>query len=228
MLIGDIEINPTKIICLGLNYFDHLQETRPGQKPPTEPVLFTKSLNCLIQNNEPIIYPKILYENRKLNRVDYEVELAFIMKDKCKNVSNENAYDYILGYTIFNDVTARKMQVKDYTSNKPWYRSKSIDTFGPIGPRIVETNKISNPHNLKIELKVNGEIKQSSNTKNLMFKIPEILQYISQFFTMEPGDIIATGTPSGISPIKPGDLIEATIEKIGTLSNPVILEGDKF
>ena len=227
MLIGDIEINPTKIICLGLNYKDHIEETRPGQALPTEPVLFTKSLNCLIQNKEPIVYPKILYENRKYNRVDYEVELAFIIKDKCKNVSIEDAYDHILGYTIFNDVTARKMQIKDITSKQPWFRSKSIDTFGPIGPRIVDTNTISNPHNLKIELKLNGEIKQSSNTKNLLFNVPEILHYISKFFTMEPGDIIATGTPSGISPIKPGDLIEAIIEKIGTLSNPVILEGEK-
>ncbi|GAG89015.1 unnamed protein product, partial [marine sediment metagenome] len=118
-------------------------------------------------------------------------------------------------------------QIKDITSKQPWFRSKSIDTFGPIGPRIVDTNKISDPQNLKIELKLNGEIKQSSNTKNLLFNVPEILHYISKFFTMEPGDIIATGTPSGISPIKPGDLIEATIEKIGTLSNPVILEGEK-
>ncbi|MBA7690853.1 putative protein YisK [subsurface metagenome] len=169
----------------------------------------------------------MLYENRKYNRVDYEVELAFIIKDKCKNVSIEDAYDHILGYTIFNDVTARKMQIKDITSKQPWFRSKSIDTFGPIGPRIVDTNTISDPQNLKIELKLNGEIKQSSNTKNLLFYVPEILHYISKFFTMEPGDIIATGTPSGISPIKPGDLIEATIEKIGTLSNPVILEGEK-
>jgi 5-oxopent-3-ene-1,2,5-tricarboxylate decarboxylase/2-hydroxyhepta-2,4-diene-1,7-dioate isomerase len=227
MLIGDIEIKPTKIICLGLNYKDHIEETRPGQALPTEPVIFTKSLNCLIQNKEPIIYPKYLYENRKYNRVDYEAELAFIIKDRCKHVSLESTYDHILGYTIFNDVTARKMQVRDYTSNKPWYRSKSFDTFGPIGPKIVDTNEISDPHALNIELKLNGDIKQSSNTKHLLFNIPEILNYISQFFTMEPGDIIATGTPSGISPVKPGDLIEATIEKIGTLSNPVILEGEK-
>ena len=220
--IGEKEISPTKIICLGTNYMDHIEET--GRKVPKEPLIFSKTLNCLITDGEPIIYPKLLYNNRKYNRVDYEVELAFIIKDKCKNVLSSEAYNHILGYTVFNDVTARKMQIKDIASQQPWFRSKSLDTFGPIGPRIVED--IEDPHNLNIELKVNGEVKQSSNTKHLLFKIPEILEFISQFFTMEPGDIIATGTPGGIGAIKPGDLIEATIEKIGTLTNKVVLEGD--
>jgi 5-oxopent-3-ene-1,2,5-tricarboxylate decarboxylase/2-hydroxyhepta-2,4-diene-1,7-dioate isomerase len=222
MLIGDIEINPTKIICLGLNYKDHVEET--GRKLPDEPVIFTKSINCLILNNAPIIYPLYLFNNRKYNRVDFEAELAFIVKDRSKNVPIEDVYEHILGYTIFNDLTARKMQIKDYTSNKPWYRSKSFDTFGPIGPKIVSPKDIPDPHNLNIELSLNGEIKQSSNTKYLIFKVPEILNFVSQFFTMEPGDIIATGTPSGISPIKPGDTVEITIEKIGTLTNRVVLE----
>ncbi|MFX1239236.1 MAG: fumarylacetoacetate hydrolase family protein, partial [Promethearchaeota archaeon] len=125
----------------------------------------------------------------------------------------------------FNDVTARKIQTKDILSQKPWFRSKSLDTFGPIGPRIVED--IEDPHNLKIELKLNGDIKQSSNTKHLLFKIPEIFEYITKHFTMEPGDIVATGTPGGIGPIQPGDVIEITIEKIGTLKNKVILEGEQ-
>jgi len=189
MLIGDIEINPTKIICLGLNYKDHVEET--GRKLPDEPVIFTKTINCLISNNEPIIYPLYLFNNRKYNRVDFEAELAFIVKDRCKNVLIEDVYEHILGYTIFNDVTARKMQIKDYTTNKPWYRSKSFDTFGPIGPRIVNPKDIPDPHNLNIELRLNGEIKQSSNTKYLIFKVHEILNFVSQFFTMEPGDIIA-------------------------------------
>jgi len=222
--IGEITINPTKIICLGTNYMDHIEET--GLEVPKEPLLFPKTLNCLITHGQPIVYPKYLYNNRRLNRVDYEIELAFIVKDRCKNLSAIDAYNHILGYTVFNDVTARKMQTKDILSQKPWFRSKSFDTFGPIGPRIVDTNEIKDPHNLNIELRLNGEIKQFSNTKHLLFKIPELMEYITIFFTLEPGDIIATGTPSGIGPIQPGDLIEATIEKIGTLTNKVVMEGE--
>ncbi|MFW9882130.1 MAG: fumarylacetoacetate hydrolase family protein [Candidatus Thorarchaeota archaeon] len=224
MIIGKHAISPTKIICIGTNYMDHIEETKLDV--PKEPVLFPKTLNCLISNKEPIIYPKFLFTQRKYNRVDYEVELAFLIKDKCKYISKREAYNHILGYTVFNDITARKMQAKDMISKLPWFRSKSFDTFGPIGPRIVNTDEIKNPHNLNIELKLNGEVKQSSNTKYLLFKIPELLEYISTFFTLEPGDIIATGTPSGIGPIRPGDIIEATIEKIGTLTNNVVLEGE--
>jgi 5-oxopent-3-ene-1,2,5-tricarboxylate decarboxylase/2-hydroxyhepta-2,4-diene-1,7-dioate isomerase len=223
MRIGYKEVNPTKILCLGVNYTDHIEETK--LEVPKEPLIFPKMLNCLITDGQPIIYPKLLYNNPKYNRIDYEVELAFLIKERCKNVEAKNAFNYIMGYTVFNDITARKMQTKDITSNKPWFRSKSFDTFGPIGPRIVTDSEIGDPHNLKIELRVNGEIRQSSNTKYLLFKIPEILEYITRFFTMEIGDIVATGTPSGIGPVNPGDIIEATIEKIGTLTNRVILEG---
>ncbi|TKJ19058.1 MAG: hypothetical protein CEE43_16455 [Promethearchaeota archaeon Loki_b32] len=224
MKIGNQTINPSKIICIGTNYMDHIEET--GLDVPKEPVLFPKTLNCLISNNDPIIYPKFLYNQRKYNRVDYEVELAFIIKDRCKYVPKEDVYNHILGYTVFNDVTARKMQAKDIVSKLPWFRSKSFDTFGPIGPRIVDIDEIKDPHNLNINLKLNGEIKQLSNTKHLLFKIPELLEYISTILTLEPGDIIATGTPSGIGPMQPGDLIEATIEKIGTLVNNVVMEGE--
>jgi len=222
--IGDKTINPTKIICVGINYMDHIEETK--LPVPKEPVLFPKTLNCLIGDGDPIIYPKLLFNNRRLKRVDYEVELAFIIKDRCKDVPKDDTYEHIMGYSVFNDVTARKMQTKDIVSQLPWFRSKSFDTFGPIGPRIASVDEIQDPHNLKIELKVNGEIKQSSNTKHLLFKIPDLMEYITSLFTMEPGDIIATGTPSGISPVLPGDLIEATIEKIGTLTNKVVLEGE--
>jgi len=222
MKIGEITINPTKIICVGTNYMDHIEETKLDV--PKEPVFFPKTLNCLIKDKEPIIYPTFLYNNPKINRIDYEVELAFIIKDTCKNVSLNKAYEHILGYTIFNDITARKMQIKDILSKLPWFRSKSFDTFAPIGPRILTHPEIGDPHNLKIKLKVNGNLKQNSNTKNLLFKVPDLMEYITKFFTMEAGDIIATGTPGGIGPIKPGDLIEASIEKIGTLTNEVILE----
>ena len=222
--LGEITIKPTKIICLGLNYMDHIQETK--LKTPKEPILFTKTLNCLILHEDSIIYPKILFNDRKNNRVDPEVELAFIMKNRCKNVPEGEAFEHVLGYTIFNDITARKMQTRDIISQQPWFRSKSFDTFGAIGPKIVTQKEIGDPHNLEIELKVNEIIKQKSNTKHLLFKIPFLIEYISRFFTLEPGDIIATGTPGGISPIHPGDVIEATINKIGTLKNNVILEGE--
>jgi 2-keto-4-pentenoate hydratase/2-oxohepta-3-ene-1,7-dioic acid hydratase in catechol pathway len=217
-----MRINPSKILCLGTNYLDHIEETK--LPIPKEPIIFPKLPSCLTTHDQPIIYPKKLYENRKWNRVDYEVELAFIIGKQCKNVKAKDAFDYILGYSVFNDVTARKMQIKDITSRLPWFRSKSFDTFGPIGPKIIPYKDIKEPHNLDIELRVNDEIKQSSNTKHLLFKIPEILEYISQMITLESGDIIATGTPAGIGPIKPGDVIEAEIEKIGILSNIVKLE----
>jgi len=220
--IGDKTINPTKIICIGINYIDHIEETK--LPVPKEPVLFPKTLNCLIGDGDPIVYPKLLFNNRKMKRVDYEVELAFIIKDKCKDVPKSETYDHIMGYSVFNDVTARKMQTKDIISQLPWFRSKSLDTFGPIGPRIASVEEIQDPHDLKIELKVNGEVKQSSNTKHLLFKIPDLMEYITSLFTMEPGDIVCTGTPGGIGPVVPGNLIEATIENIGTLTNKVILE----
>jgi 5-oxopent-3-ene-1,2,5-tricarboxylate decarboxylase/2-hydroxyhepta-2,4-diene-1,7-dioate isomerase len=192
---------------------------------PKEPVFFGKTINTLITNNKPIVYPKILYNDEERRRVDYEVELAFIISKNCKNVSKQNANDYILGYSVFLDMTARNMQVNDRNIKLPWYRSKNFDTFGPIGPEIIPHNEILDPHNLNIELKVNGEIRQSSNTKYLLFKIPDIIEYISQFLTLETGDIVATGTPGGVGPILPGDKIEASIEKIGTISHLVVLEG---
>ena len=224
--IGEITINPTKIICLGLNYMDHIQESK--FRTPKEPVLFTKTLNCLILHEESIIYPKILFNDRKNNRVDPEVELAFIIKDKCKNVPEGEAFKHVLGYTIFNDITARKMQTRDIISQQPWFRSKSFDTFGAIGPKIILQEEIGDPHDLEIELKVNEITKQKSNSKHLLFKIPFLIEYISRFFTLEPGDIIATGTPGGVGPIYPGDIIEATIDKIGTLRNIVVLEKDNL
>lgn len=220
--IGNTTINPTKILCLGRNYLDHIKET--NAPIPTEPVFFVKTLNTLVTDNEPIIYPKILYESEKYNRVDYEVELAFIIFQTCKNVSAEVAFDYIQGYTVFLDLTARIMQKSDRDINLPWYRSKNFDSFGPIGPRIVPCSEISDPHNLSIQLKVNGQIKQFSNTKHMLFKIPQMLEYLSKFVTLKRGDIVATGTPSGIGPIQPGDVLEASIEKIGTIKHEVILE----
>ena len=223
--IGGTKIEPTKIICLGRNYLDHIIET--NGPIPTEPVFFVKTLNTLITNNQPIIYPRILYENQEFNRVDHEVELAFIMFQTAKNVAARFASEYIQGYTIFLDITARNMQISDRNIKLPWYRSKNFDTFGPIGPKIIPCSDIDDPHNLDIHLKVNGELRQYSNTKHMLFKIPEIIEYISKFITLKRGDIIATGTPSGIKPIVPGDIIEASIEKIGKITHEVILEKEE-
>jgi 2-keto-4-pentenoate hydratase/2-oxohepta-3-ene-1,7-dioic acid hydratase in catechol pathway len=222
MKLGDTTINPTKILCLGRNYIEHAKEMKSNI--PKEPLFFVKTLNTLISEGDHIIYPKMLYNSQEYNQVDHEVELAFIISNVCKNVQAEHAYDYIRGYTIFLDITARKMQISDRNINLPWYRSKNFDTFGPIGPCVVPCNEIADPHNLKIDLKINGEIRQQSNTKNMIFKIPEVLAFLSKFVTFTPDDIVATGTPSGVGPIQPGDIIEASIEKIGKITHKVVLE----
>ena len=222
MKIGNTEIEPTKIVCLGRNYREHAKEF--DAPIPTEPVFFVKTINSIITDEKPIIYPKILYENEKFNRVDHEVELAFILSNSCKKISSNDAFDYIQGYSIFLDITARKMQIYDRNKNLPWYRSKNFDTFSVIGPRVVPIEEIEDPHNLTIELKINGKVQQSSNTKHMIFKIPEIMEYLSNFLTLEKGDIVATGTPSGVGPIQPGDIIEASIERIGTIRHEVVLE----
>ncbi len=222
MRIGNAHIEPTKIICIGRNYLEHAKEL--DSPVPTEPVFFVKTLNSIITNGKPIVYPRILYENEDFNRVDHEVELAIIIQKSCKKITSANAYDFIQGFSIFLDITARKMQILDRNRNLPWYRSKNFDTFSVIGPRIVPLNEIKDPQNLKIELKIDGVVKQSSNTKHMIFKIPQIIEYLSSFITLERGDIIATGTPSGVGPIQPGDIIEASIGNIGTITHQVVLE----
>ena len=222
MKIGTTEIKPTKIVCIGRNYLKHAKEL--DSPVPTEPVFFVKTINTLITDGKPIIYPRILYESEEFNRVDHEVELAFTISKRCKKISTENSFDYIQGYSIFLDMTARKMQIFDRNKNLPWYRSKNFDTFSVIGPRIVPLNEIEDPHNLNIELTIDGKVQQSSNTSYMIFKIPKILEYLSRFLTLEKGDIVATGTPSGVGPIQPGDVIKASIEEIGTITHEVILE----
>jgi 5-oxopent-3-ene-1,2,5-tricarboxylate decarboxylase/2-hydroxyhepta-2,4-diene-1,7-dioate isomerase len=222
IIIGSKEIETTKIVCLGRNYREHAKEF--NAPVPAEPVFFVKTINSIITDNKPIIYPRILYESEDFNRVDHEVELAFILSRRCKKISSEMAFDYVQGYSVFLDITARNMQIFDRNKNLPWYRSKNFDTFSAIGPRIVPLKEIEDPHNLNIELQLNREIKQSSNTNYMIFKIPKILEYISSFLTLEKGDIVATGTPSGVGPIQPGDVINASIDGIGTITHDVILE----
>ena len=221
-----ITIKPSKIIAVGLNYRDHIKESRVfDDKPlelPSEPVLFSKTPNVLTGPGEPIIIPAHIKEyNFPDARVDHECELAIIIGRKGRHIQPEKAFDYILGFTCFNDVSQRNIQKSDASG---WFRGKSFDTFGPIGPVIVSHNDIGDPQNLGISCRVNGVTKQSANTGDMIFSIPVLVSYISRQFTLEEGDIIATGTPSGVSPILPGDIVEVEIERIGILKNPVAAE----
>ncbi|MFW9987066.1 MAG: fumarylacetoacetate hydrolase family protein [Candidatus Odinarchaeota archaeon] len=219
--IGEKAIDTTKILCLGRNYVEHAKEMR--SQIPKSPLFFVKTANTIVTDGNPILYPKLLYNDPEYNQVDHEVELAFVISKTCKNIQIEEGYDFIGGYSVFLDITARKMQINDRNMNLPWYRSKNFDSFGPIGPRIASIDEIQDPHNLDIELKINGKTRQKSNTKHMIFKIPEILAYLSKFTTLVPGDIVATGTPSGVGSIQPGDVIEASIDQIGTITHKVIL-----
>lgn len=221
-------LNPTKIVALGLNYLEHIKESQSVDKKnligeiPAEPVLFPKTPNVLIGPNEPIILPAFIADYKFADcRTDHEAELAIIIKNTVKNLSVENAMEHILGFTCFNDISQRNLQKGDKAG---WFRGKSLDTFGPIGPRIVTLEDIGDPQNLDIRCRLNGRIVQHSNTRHMIFKIPEILAFISKNFTLEAGDIIITGTPSGVGPLQDGDRIEVEIENIGILSNPVQLE----
>ena len=221
-------VAPSKIIALGLNYRAHIAESESVNVQgfnldiPDEPILFAKTPNVLIGPNEPIVIPMFLHDYKfDTMRVDYEAELALIIKDRCKNVPAEEAYDHILGYTCMNDVSQRNIQNSDKSG---WFRGKSLDTFGPLGPQIVLSEDIGDPQNLSIQCRLNGKLVQESNTRHMIFTIRETIAFVSKNFTLIPGDIISTGTPSGVGAIKHGDTVEIEIEKIGVLSNPVIEE----
>lgn len=224
----EYEVRPQKIICLGLNYVEHIKENVIADAPrfkdeiPSEPVLFPKTLNTLIGPDEPIIIPSFLAEyGFRTCRTDYEAELALIISKGGKNIQVDQAYNHILGFTCFNDVSQRNFQKHDKSG---WYRGKSLDTFGPIGPKIVLLEEIGDPQNLNIQCRLNGEVVQESNTKHMIFSISEMIAYISKNFTLEEGDVIVTGTPSGVGPLVPGDVVEVEIEKIGVLKNAVQAE----
>lgn len=223
-----VEIKPGKIICLGLNYLAHIKESGSvnvqnfTDEIPEEPVLFPKTPNVIIGPDEPIVLPAFLneYDFNDL-RTDYEGELAIIIKDRIKNLLEDEAFNHILGFTCFNDVSQRNLQRSDKSG---WFRGKSLDTFGPVGPVIVPPDEIGDVQNLDIRTRLNGKVVQQSNTKHMLFKISQIISFISKNFTLEPGDIISTGTPSGVGPLKDGDVVEVEIEGIGTLKNSVQAE----
>jgi 2-keto-4-pentenoate hydratase/2-oxohepta-3-ene-1,7-dioic acid hydratase in catechol pathway len=221
-----INLCPSKIIAVGLNYRDHLKESLSfGDKAhdlPSEPVLFAKTPNTLVGPGAAIVIPSHIKEYKfDDERVDPECELAIVIGRKGRHIPLEKAFDYVLGYTCFNDVSQRNIQKSDASG---WFRGKSFDTFGPIGPVVVSHNDIGDPQNLRITCKINGVVNQSGNTRDMIFPIPVLISFISRQFTLEEGDIIATGTPAGISPIVPGDTVEVEVETIGVLRNPVIAE----
>ena len=213
--------DPHKILCIGLNYRDHAAES--GAALPREPVVFSKFATALIGAGETIRLPAVSKE------VDYEAELVLVVGKKGRHINAANAMDYLAGYTIGHDVSARDWQLKK--DGKQWLAGKTFDTFAPLGPVLVTTDEIPDPHTLSIRLRLNGQTMQDSNTSQLIFRAGDLLAYISQIVTLEPGDLIFTGTPSGVGfarkpPVflKHGDVVEVEIDKIGVLRNPVVQE----
>ena len=206
---------PGKIVALGKNYLDHVEET--GSDVPEFPVIFTKFTSSVIGPDDPIIIPKVS------SKIDWEVELGVVIGKSCKDITEDQSLDYIAGYTVINDVSARDLQMND----GQWIRGKSLDTFCPMGPCIVTQDELGDASGLKMYTKVNGEVKQDSSTSNLMYNVRRIISFLSKSFTLEAGDVIATGTPSGVGFVReppeflnPGDMVELYIEKIGYLRNP--------
>jgi 2-keto-4-pentenoate hydratase/2-oxohepta-3-ene-1,7-dioic acid hydratase in catechol pathway len=213
-------VKPSSMICIGLNYRRHAQET--GAKIPGFPVVFFKGINTLLNPGELILLPTHL----KSDEVDYECELAVVIGRACKNVSRQNALDYVLGYTCCNDVSARDWQIK--RGGGQWCRGKSFDTFSPLGPVLVTPDEIPNPNDLKIRTVLNGQVMQDWNTNDMIFDVPTLIEFLSGSTTLLPGTVILTGTPHGVGMaqkpprwLKAGDTVTIEIEKIGALQNPV-------
>jgi 2-keto-4-pentenoate hydratase/2-oxohepta-3-ene-1,7-dioic acid hydratase in catechol pathway len=211
---------PPKIICVGLNYRDHAIEAK--MEIPAVPTIFSKFPTSIIGPGEPIVLPK------DSQKPDYEAEFAFIIAKGGRYISPEQWQEHVFGYTNLNDVSARDYQM----ATSQWMMGKTFDTFAPMGPWIVSADEIADPHALDIELSINGEVLQHSNTRELIFRIPDLLVYLSSVFTLEPGDVVSTGTPSGVGfSYKPprwlraGDQVVLAVEGIGELRNPVIAEG---
>jgi 2-keto-4-pentenoate hydratase/2-oxohepta-3-ene-1,7-dioic acid hydratase in catechol pathway len=208
---------PSKIICLGKNYAEHAKEG--GFDSPGKPLLFCKSPNTLNGPFDPVLLPQ------SSGQVDWEVELAVIIGREGKKIKRKDAYEFVAGYAVMNDVSGRQAQFSD----SQWYRGKSFDTFAPLGPAIVTKDEIEDVQNLKLTCKVDGVIMQDGNTRDMIFDIPFIIENISEDITLLPGDIISTGTPSGVGifrdppvTLNPGNIVECTIEKIGTILNKFV------
>jgi 2-keto-4-pentenoate hydratase/2-oxohepta-3-ene-1,7-dioic acid hydratase in catechol pathway len=213
--------DPRKIICIGLNYRDHAAES--GVPAPEEPILFSKYSTSLIGHGEMIILPSVS------EQVDYEAELVVVIGRSGRHIARKRAFEYVGGYAVGHDVSAR-----DWQLNKPgkqWMAGKTFDTFAPVGPVLVTPDEVPDPHKLGIRLRLNGQTMQESNTSQLIFGVDELIAYLSQVFTLEPGDLIFTGTPPGVGMarkppvwLKPGDTVEVEIDQLGTLRNTVVAE----
>ena len=208
--------HPGKILCIGHNYKGHIGVDRT--ELPEYPNFFCKTANTITGHQHPIIIPRVT------SQVDYEAELAVVIGKRGHDIPEDKAMDHVAGYSIFNDVSARDYQKR----TSQWFLGKSFDTFGPLGPALVTTDEVPDPHSLDLELKVNGDIKQRTNTSDLIFSIPFLVSYLSQVMTLDPGDIIATGTPAKLPEaaipqrfLEPGDMVEISLERLGILCNPV-------
>jgi 2-keto-4-pentenoate hydratase/2-oxohepta-3-ene-1,7-dioic acid hydratase in catechol pathway len=208
------------IVCLGLNYAEHVKEGGREWDLPPHPVFFTKPPTTINGPYDPVVY------NKAVEKLDYEVELAFVIGKKGKYISKDDVYSHIAGYMVFQDISARTLQKQ----HQQWYRGKSQDTFAPMGPYLVTPDEVGDPQNLNLWCKVNGQVRQQSNTKNMIFDIKTIVSTLSDGITLEVGDVFATGTPSGVGTAHPlgllkvGDVIESSVEKLGTMRNEVIAE----
>lgn len=213
--LGDVKllppVEPSKIIAVGLNYLDHITQDAPGFEKPENPILFLKPPSSLIGPDEAIVLPA------GTEQVEAEAELGVVIGRRARNVKAEDAEDYILGLTCSNDVSARDYQFKD----GQWARAKGFDTFTPVGPSIVTGLRSDD---LAISCRLNGEVRQQSSTKMLLFDVPYLIEFISRVMTLEPGDVIMTGTPAGPPRLSPGDVVEIEIAGIGVLRNPVVAE----
>ena len=202
-----LELRPSKIVAVGLNYLAHAREL--GNEVPTEPLIFLKPTSAIVGDQDDVVYPKASL------RVDHEAELAVVIGRRCKDVNEGDAFDYVRGYTCANDVTARDLQESD----DQWTRAKGFDTFCPLGPQVVEN---LDPSSLRVVARVNGEVRQDGHTSDMLFGVPSLVAFISGVMTLEPGDVILTGTPPGVGPVQRGDLMEVEIEGIGVLRNRVV------
>jgi 2-keto-4-pentenoate hydratase/2-oxohepta-3-ene-1,7-dioic acid hydratase in catechol pathway len=219
-------LEPRQILCIGLNYAEHARETKG--KVPEFPVLFVKSIGSLQHPGDPIQLPRHL----RSEEVDYEVELAVVIGKDAKNVAAADAYDYVLGYTVANDVSARDWQRR--RSGGQWCRAKSFDTFCPLGPCLVTQDDIPDPHQLRLTTEVDGETLQDSNTSDMIFKVPELIEFLTGSTTLPSGTVICTGTPQGVGMgrdprrfLQPGETVSVEIESIGRLTNPIVEEQAK-
>jgi 5-carboxymethyl-2-hydroxymuconate isomerase len=211
-------LSPGKIVCVGLNYVDHSREVELAL--PERPLLFAKWPNAVIAAGDPIVIPQ------GVAQVDYEAELAAVIGARVKRVSVENALEAVEGYTCLNDISARAFQFAD----GQWTRGKSLDTFCPVGPRVVPREEIGDPQRLRISCRLNGETVQNASTAEMIFGVAELIAYVTETITLEPGDLLATGTPAGVALgqknprwLEDGDIVEVEIEEIGVLANPVIV-----